>query len=195
MSQLLIGLTGAAHSGKTTVAKHLASQHGLLHYALAQPLKQMLAQGFNLTEAQIDGAQKEEALAWLGKSPRELLQTLGTEWGRGMVHGDLWLLLAEQNLHNLASYMPGAAGFVISDLRFENEATWLRQRGGVVVHIQRPNAEAVRAHSSEAGIAIHDHDLVMHNERDLPWLYHIADKVMQMAASRHSCRHRRRSAA
>lgn len=184
MSQLLIGLAGAARSGKSTVAQHLASQHGLLHYALAQPLKQMLAQGFNLTEAQLDGAQKEEALAWLGKSPRELLQTLGTEWGRGMVHDDLWLLLAEQNLSNLANYMPGAAGFVISDLRFENEATWLRQRGGVVVHIQRPNAEAVRAHSSEAGIAIHDHDLVIHNDGDLTDLRAWAEDVLRTVAFR-----------
>lgn len=167
MTKLLIGLTGAARSGKTTAAKHLASTHGLLHYALAQPLKQMLAQGFNLSDAHLEGALKEQPLAWLGKSPRELMQLLGTEWGRSMVHSDLWLLLAAQNLDSLANCLPGAAGFVISDLRFENEATWLRQRGGVVVHIQRPDAEAVRGHSSEAGIEIRDNDLVIHNEGEL----------------------------
>lgn len=94
MSQLLIGLTGSARSGKTTAAKHMAIEHGLLHYAFAQPLKAMLAQGMNLTDDHLEGALKEQPLPWLGKAPRELMQLLGTEWGRGMVHSDLWLLLA-----------------------------------------------------------------------------------------------------
>lgn len=167
MSQLLIGLAGAARSGKTTAAQHLATVHGLLHYALAQPLKQMLAQGFNLSDAHLEGALKEQPLPWLGKSPRELMQLLGTEFGRHLVHRDLWLLLAEQNLQSMANCLPGSTGFVISDLRYENEAAWLRQRGGVVVHIMRPDAPGVASHSSEAGIAVQDNDLVIHNEGEL----------------------------
>ena len=30
---------------------------------------------------------------WGGKTPRYLMQTLGTEWGRMMVDGDLWVEL------------------------------------------------------------------------------------------------------
>lgn len=190
MNQLLIGLTGSARCGKTTAAQHLSHMHGLIHYAFAMPLKGMLANGFNLTDAHLDGDLKEQPLPWLDKSPRELLQTLGTEWGRGLVHGDLWLLLAEQNLHNLASMLPGATGAVISDVRFENEAEFIRQRGGVVIHIQRPDAPDVAAHSSEAGIAIHDNDLVIHNDgeladflRDVEYaLANIARRTAQRAA-------------
>lgn len=167
MTQLLIGLTGAARSGKSTAAKHLVVLLGFIHYALAGPLKAMLAQGFNLSEAHLEGNLKEAQLAWLGKSPRELMQLLGTEFGRGMVHNDLWLLLAAQNIARLAHYQPDATGIVISDLRFENEADWLRRRGGMVIHIQRPDAPGVAAHSSEAGIAIHDHDLVINNDGEL----------------------------
>lgn len=167
MTQLLIGLTGAARSGKTTAAQHLAVLFGFIHYAFAHPLKAMLAQGFNLSDAHLEGALKEQPLPWLGKSPRELLQTLGTEWGRGMVHGDLWLLLAEQNLDSLANCYPGGRGIVVSDVRFENEAAFIRERGGVVIHIQRPDAPSVATHCSEAGIAIRDSDLVIHNEGEL----------------------------
>lgn len=184
MTQLLIGLAGAARSGKTTAAQHLAVLFGFIHYALAQPLKQMLAQGFNLSDAHLEGSLKEQPLPWLGKSPRELLQLLGTEWGRGMVHSDLWLLLAEQNLASLANCYPGGRGIVISDLRFENEAAFVRQRGGAVVHILRPDAQAVHAHSSEAGIAIRDNDLVIHNEGDLADFLHAVEHALAHIARR-----------
>ncbi len=184
MSTLLIGLTGRARSGKTTAAKHLIHMHGMIHYAFAMPLKGMLANGFNLTDAHLEGRLKEQPLPWLGKSPRELLQTLGTEWDRGLVHGDLWLLLAEQNLHNLASLLPEAPGAVISDVRFENEAEFIRQRGGVVIHIQRPNAPGVAAHSSEAGIAIHDNDLVIHNDGELADLFNHIEQALDMVRAR-----------
>lgn len=179
MNQILIGLAGAARSGKTTAAQPLASQHGLLHYAFAMPIKSMLAQGFNLSDDHLDGSLKEQPLPWLGKSPRELLQLLGTEWGRGMVNADLWLLLAEQNLHSLANCFPGSRGIAISDVRFENEAAFIRQHGGVVIHILRPDAEAVRSHSSEAGIAISDNDLVIHNDGDLVDLLAHVDDVLR----------------
>ena len=44
MSQFLIGLTGAAGSGKTTAALYLARWQDFIHYAFAQPLKTMLAE-------------------------------------------------------------------------------------------------------------------------------------------------------
>ena len=167
MSTLLIGLTGAARWGKTTAAAELAAHHGFIHYAFAQPLKAMLAEGLNLSAAQLDGAEKEAPLPWLGKSPRELLQTLGSEWGRELVHRELWLRVARQNLDNLAECFPQAQGIVISDVRYEEEAAFVRERGGVLVHILRPDAPPVRAHASEAGVAIGDNDLTIHNDADL----------------------------
>lgn len=178
MSQLLIGLHGPARSGKDTAARYLAAQYQLLVYAFALPLKTALQLMFNLTAEQLDGALKEQPLLWLGKSPRELMQTLGTEWGRDKVHRELWLLLAEQNLANLAQTQEWHAGFVISDVRFENEARWLRERGGVVVHLRRPDATAVNPHVSESGIEVHDHDLMLHNDGDLQHLHAQLDHLI-----------------
>ena len=63
-----------------------------------------------------------------------------------MINPDLWLILAKQLLLN---YGPG---MVIADVRFENEATWVRAQGGRVLHIERPDNVAVESHASEAGI-------------------------------------------
>lgn len=179
MSQLLIGLAGPARSGKDTAARYLAAQYQLLTYAFAMPLKAALMVMLNLTAEQLDGALKEQTLAWLGKSPRELLQTLGTEWGRGLVHQELWLRLAAENLANLANQnQDWLAGFVISDVRFDNEAEWIRQRGGVVVHIRRPDAQAVNPHASEAGITRHARDMVVINDSDLDYLHAQLDHVI-----------------
>ncbi|MCY1282783.1 hypothetical protein D9M70_316310 [compost metagenome] len=132
----------------------------------------------NLAEERLEGALKEAPIDWLGKSPRELMQLLGTEWGRDLVHPQLWLLLAERNLANLAETQARCDGFVISDVRFENEAAWVRQRGGIVVHLRRPAADAVNPHSSESGIHVHDNDLLIDNAGTLQELYAQLDLLM-----------------
>ena len=97
MKQLIIGLHGLARTGKDTAARYLAAHYVLLSYAFAEPLKAAIMQMFNLTAEHIEGALKEEPLPGIGKSPRQLMQLLGTDWGRDLVHRELWLLLAEQN--------------------------------------------------------------------------------------------------
>lgn len=189
MNQLLIGLHGLARCGKDTTANYLCAHYALLSYAFAEPLKQALAQMFNLSTAHIEGDLKEEPIPGIGKSPRQLMQLLGTDWGRHLVHKDLWLLLAEQNLNLLAAETKKElAGFILRDVRFENEANWLRSKGGVIVHIQRPDAQDVAAHVSEAGITMHDNDFVIHNEEDLSHLYKQLDRLMGLLISRQGLR-------
>lgn len=189
MSHLLIGLHGLARTGKDTVARYLAAHYALLSYAFADPLKQALAQMFNLTEAQLEGAAKEQNIEWLGKSPRQLMQLLGTEWGRHLVHPDLWLLLAEQNISNhLSIDQARYSGVVVRDVRFENEATWLRKQGGSVVHILRSEAPSVASHSSESGLMIHDNDFVLRNEGSLDELYEQAAQLMLILQARQRLR-------
>lgn len=189
MKQLIIGLHGLARTGKDTAARYLAAHYALLSYAFADPLKAAIMQMFNLTAEHIEGALKEEPLPSIGKSPRQLMQLLGTDWGRDMVHRELWLLLAEQNLHNLAELnQDSALGAILRDVRFENEASWVRSKGGVIVHIHRPTAQAVATHASESGIAVHDNDFVIHNDEDLPHLYKQLDRLMALLMRRQALR-------
>lgn len=144
----LIGLIGRARSGKDTVASYLAIQHKFTHAAFAYPMKEMLGAAFGNINFR-DG-DREKPIDWLGKSPRQLMQTLGTEWGRNLVHQDLWTLLMEQKI--LSEKAPEEAGFnasmVISDVRFHNEADMILKHGGELWRIQRDGA-SVAEHISE----------------------------------------------
>ncbi len=164
MTTLLIGIAGRARSGKDTAAQHLVNHHGFQSYAFADPLRDGLMHILNLSPCDFEGDQKEQPLPWLGRSPRELMQSLGTEWGRNAVHPELWLLLAEQNLDLLTRTHDTAQGIVVSDIRFENEADFIRKRGGLVVHISRGNAPLVNSHVSEAGVQLHDLDVQIFND-------------------------------
>jgi len=124
----LIGLTGPAGSGKDTVADLLCSQHGFVQIAFADPLRDGIKAMFPwITDTHLtDRALKEAPLAELGKSPRQILQTLGTEWGRDLIHPEIWLIAATHRLAKLRASSPclHIAGVVVSDVRFENEADW-----------------------------------------------------------------------
>lgn len=158
----LIGLSGRARSGKDTVRDFILACRGGYSYSFADPIYAMVHYGLGLNlREEYWQKRKEEPIEVLGKSPRQILQTLGTEWGRQMVHPDLWLILAKAKLMELGP------GMVIADVRFNNEATWIRANGGVIVHIDRPDATKVNPHASEQGVTFEEGDIVIHNHAGL----------------------------
>ncbi|MDD0981325.1 deoxynucleotide monophosphate kinase [Pseudomonas shahriarae] len=185
MRPILIGLTGRARSGKTTAAEHLARTYLLEQYAFADPLRDGLMAIFNLDPTDFEGDRKEQPLGWLDCSPRQLMQSMGTEWARNTVHPDVWVKLAEQNLEYMTKAMGAVLGFVVSDVRFENEADLIRRRGGTVIHILRPNALAVNPHISEAGIAANSADLTLPNYGTVESFLRSLDEVFLMIRERH----------
>jgi len=144
---MLIGLCGAAGSGKNTTADILTKVFGVSQISFAGPIYEAVSAitGIPVFRLQ-DRRTKEEPISWLGKSPRELLQTLGTEWGRDTVHREIWVRRA----------MRAARGYVdavITDVRFDNEAQAIREAGGVVWEVRRMGAGIPGGHSSEAGVS------------------------------------------
>ena len=185
MKPLLIGLTGPARSGKSTAAEHLVGTYLLEHYAFADPLRDGLMAIFNLDPTDFEGDRKEQPLAWLERSPRQLMQSMGTEWARNTVHPDVWVKLAEQNLEYMTKALGAVLGIIVSDVRFENEADLIRRRGGTVIHILRPNALAVNPHISEAGIAANSADLTLPNYGTVEGFLRSLDEVFLMIRERH----------
>lgn len=154
----LLGLAGKARAGKDTIADYVCKNLGYEHYWFSKPLKEAARHMFGLNDAQLYGELKETVDRRWKKSPREILQLLGTEVARDMFHKDLWIMRATQEFTRCEQ-----PGMVISDIRFENEATWVREAGGVVVHVRRPNAPSVRKHITESGIAIEPEDIIIDN--------------------------------
>lgn len=170
--QKIIGITGEARSGKDTVGGFLLSLHGGYLYSFATPIRAMLEPlGVDLRDPYWQ-AHKDLPITSLGVSPRRMMQTLGTEWGRQLIHPDLWVYMAEKKFQETGD------GMIVTDVRFENEANFVRKNGGVLIHVVRPNNEKVESHISEAGVAIvGGTDIIINNNGTLDELYHATKKV------------------
>ena len=72
-------------------------------------------------------------------------------------------LTAEKKIYKSKINLSGKSLIIIKDIRFENEADYIRKLGGEIWHIIRPSAKAVNPHPSESGIAIKEGDLTIYN--------------------------------
>lgn len=143
----IVGFCGAARSGKDTAAGFLVQERKFARIAFAGALKAMVCVGFGLSLDDIEGDEKDEPLDWLGASPRRMMQTLGTEWGREYLGADVWVKVAWRRMHETPS-----SHIVFSDVRFANEAQAIALSGGKVIRIVRDGARKVLNHASEGGV-------------------------------------------
>ena len=177
-SAMMIGIAGKKQAGKTMLATRLEAC-GFECRSFAAPLKQLsrlLLHQLGLSLADILAAvdHKEVDIPLLGHSYRELLQTLGTDWGRTL-NADIWVLCAA---HHLATYNPDRV--VFDDVRFENEAAFIRARDGLIIHVNRALKRRDN-HASEAGIVVRDGDAVVFNNGTPKALF---DQVLAILDSR-----------
>lgn len=146
----LIGLTGVARSGKDTTADYLVRRHGFVKHSFAAPIREFVARILGLSLAELEAA-KEQPIQWLpGQTPRRLMQTIGTEWGRDSVHPELWV---KSCFERVRRDMAAGRSVVICDVRFDNEARALKALGGQVWRVTRSGAGTAAAHASEAGVS------------------------------------------
>lgn len=180
---MIIALTGAAGSGKDAVAGILCSHYGFVPCKMASPIYEALEVITGVSRDDLMAREtKEKPIPWIGKSPRELLQTLGTEWGRNLVSEDIWVNSARMRIREAVQL-----GFsvVISDVRFKNEVEWVRGDGGAVWHVERPNigsdgcTSQAATHSSERQLSKDDADLVINNTGSLADLPSVVHKALE----------------
>jgi hypothetical protein len=177
---MIIGLTGFAGSGKSEVARFLREDAGFRRVAFADPLKSMLsAVGF--THEQLYGDQKMVPMPEFGgKTPRHLMQTLGTEWGRRLVDPEIWITLWKRQAEAVMSRRDLV---VADDVRFPNEVEAITALGGEVWRIRRPGV-SVMSHESEAHIAYLRCSEVIDNAYDLHTLRTSAGWALARAMAR-----------
>lgn len=165
----ILGITGRAGAGKTTLSTQLADL-GWKRTRFSQPIKSMILQLLmyqgvdnNLAWRMLDGDLKETPTRFLsGCTPRHAMQTLGAEW-RDLIHRDLWLDAWKCNIRNY----PNDAKIVVDDLRFKHEEATIRNLGGKIVLIERPNNPtrlATNGHISETEIKEISPDAIILND-------------------------------
>lgn len=177
----LIGLAGKARSGKDTAAARLVYSHRFTQTAFADPIRRAVAAMLDMSHGQLFTDQNKDkpiSPEWPQHiTPRFLMQTLGTEWGRNIVTSDLWLRVVQRYWET--SY---AQNIVVSDVRFDNEAQWIRSvPGGVVWHIWRHVPDTVHnsGHQSEAGVGVLSGDVVIDNNGSIHNLYDQIDSLVK----------------
>lgn len=156
--KFIIGISGKARSGKDTFANMLHNKiYNSKIVRFAQPIKDMIKAGFNLSTECIEGDLKDKPLCELnGLSPRLLMQTLGTDWGREL-DPDIWIYTLMSSIDNIKEDI-----VIIPDVRFLNEAKFVRN-SGMLVHINRDDTPEVNKHVSEEGFKIENEDYVINN--------------------------------
>lgn len=157
---MIIGLSGYAQSGKDTVANILVEKHGFTRIAFADKLRECLY----LTNPIVKpGMKVQDAVDEMGwdkakvriPEVRRLLQDIGVA-ARKTIDTDVWVNAAfEDTLKGIK--------YVITDVRFKNEAEAIDRRDGQLIRVVRPGVEAVNGHISEHDLDGYDFDRVIKN--------------------------------
>jgi hypothetical protein len=141
---MIIGVCGFIGSGKDTIADYLTNFHGFRRESFANTLKDAVSYVFGWDRTMLEGRTKQarewreqvdpwwsERLNMPNLTPRWVLQYWGTEVCRKAFHDDIWIASLENKLRNSTD------DIVISDCRFPNEISSIKQAGGIVVRVVR----------------------------------------------------------
>jgi hypothetical protein len=188
----VLGLTGFAQSGKSTVANYLVEQHGFTRLSFAAPLKQMLRTLNPIIAFEDSGDTRVDQVrvgdlfngGWteqdikadtnLGPEYRRLLQVLGTDCVRA-VQEDFWIRAAE------AQITDPAANYVFDDCRFPNEAQFIESKSPLGLwNIRRGGVTAVNGHVSEQHAGNMGEFVTLFNDRTIEMLFENVDVVLDL---------------
>lgn len=165
---MIIGLAGKKRVGKTTVAKYLSFFHSFREESWASPLKEVIGRKlFGLTDGQLYGSteERESIIPEWGRSPRQILQVVGTDLFRENFDRDIWVKLGIKNLDDIVgSYN---SDIIFSDCRFPNELDALRWFSSehnipfAAVQVVRKEFNMVDDHASEHGLDEYKFDYIV----------------------------------
>lgn len=104
---------------------------------------------------------------------RELLQRLGTDAMRDGLHINTWVnaLMSEykmknQSFDNSSNWIEKEDGYpnwIITDTRFPNEAQAVKDKGGIIIRINRNGVNPINNHPSEVGLDNWSFDHIIEN--------------------------------
>jgi len=173
MKRLIIGFGHKRRSGKDTCGE-FAAEYLIKHRNIpftqidwfARSLKAACIAAFDFNEDQMWGPSKLVVDPYWGFTPAFALQKTGTEAMRHTFGDDFWVKTLKRRV--LASR---DTCFVITDVRFPNEAAAIKSWGGFVVDVVRPQAPEALAdgrdsdHPSETALDLYaDWDGVIIND-------------------------------
>lgn len=161
---MIIGLVGYAQSGKDSVAKVLVEQYGYKRIAFADKIRELLLETNPLIR---DGFRVESVVSAYGWDQakvlfpeiRYLLQSLGVG-ARKSFGPQFWV---QEAMKTMLNEPRTDLKYVITDVRFSNEADIVKANNGQLWRIKRPGVRAVNAHISESELDGYKVDKILSN--------------------------------
>lgn len=176
----VVGITGKKLSGKSTFAKCLGeSFEWHIRLAFADPIRSMsLAIFGSAYETQEDKSAHDaywaEKLGDGWSTGRHVLQRLGTDIGRKMIHENIWIWSMERRLLALVDRLKDPNHpkpvITIEDCRFANECEMVKEMGGTIVRlVNTAGAPNNDSHESESGVpdSLVDHEYEIASAEDV----------------------------
>ncbi len=91
-------------------------------------------------------------------TPRKILQLMGTECGRGIIHPNIWVnsLMSDYNEgYTISPLDPDNVppdNWVITDVRFPNEVQAIKDKGGLIIRLESDRCDSTNTHVSEIAL-------------------------------------------
>jgi hypothetical protein len=172
----VIGITGKKFSGKDTLGSYFVENHKYEQIAYADALKDAVKCIFDFDDEQLYGSKKEVVDEFWKKTPRQVLQFVGTDLFRQHSHellpdigNNIWVSVVKRKILNRFQKDPNAR-FIITDIRFPNETGLVTELGGTVIKLQR-NTGCEDNHESERLIDELPADYIFENNGSKDELY------------------------
>ena len=170
----ILGLNGYARAGKDTLGGLLVDEYGYQRRAFADQLKALaehinplvridtdgsVPEGHVFLQALLHSPFSEQTPDWeyakrVSSDVRVFLQHLG-EGVRNVIGEDAWVRAVSRTMS------VDGCPYVITDVRYPNEAAWVRRMGGQVWRINRKGVGAANDHISETALDYFDFDQVI----------------------------------
>jgi hypothetical protein len=175
---MLIGILGRKGHGKDTIADKIIMKLSYEKHSFADSLKEACGNIFSLSKDQLYGDKKEVVDERWGFTPRKILQFVGTDlfrerWGDidPETNSNIWIKSFENK------YKDQLDRIIIADVRFQNEADFIKNNGGIIIKVVRPEIETNDNHISESIDSI-NYDHKIFNDSTLPSLYQKVDNLI-----------------
>ena len=172
----IIGLGYKKRVGKSTSASYLARTYSFKEESFARSLKEGVGHGvFGLTEEEMETSLKEIIHDKWQITPRHILQQAGENL-RKTFGEHLWV----QTVYNRMISTYNTFNYVISDVRYQNEAEWIKRSNGILVRIDRKhNIKSSDNHQSEIDMdSWNAWDEIIDNNGSLEDLYQQLDLLV-----------------
>lgn len=185
----IIGITGPARSGKDTFAGVLDATNQRMRdgvhvfgFAFAEEVKRLAAIVYFVDPVNFE-SRKSRICRKYNMTYRELLQKFGTDFARDMISEDFWVDRMDDKYSAMLKKNQGSDTLsLITDVRFENEAEWVRSKGGIIVEMVRPGTGGDN-HKSEAPLPDHIPRHKVANTGEIKDLIPSAERILHLLYS------------